>query len=425
LIFVFVALTNQKQHQSLYLTIGALIGLLIGFALGLWNNQTQSFIKIVSWSELFGKVWLCALITLAVPLVSAYLYHVVSSVAKGRVAGKIGLHALWFHLIIMAVGMAFTLSMSYGFSEVITGGIVIAKDDIIPTHVELSFEAPALILYVDFAQTFMAKLILPMLIIVVLVGMVLSRFFPAQNLNVLRASTMVSEKSFRAMTVLIFIMPFAAFALSFALASTSGYTLAGVIGRYVLVLIIMLFVFTLVLYVIAAFFGQVPLFRFARALLPAQLVAASTRSSLATMPVLMTQAEMAAGIPVAVTGLVIPFSISVFRLNRAISSIFSYVFLTAIYNIPTDFWSTVLFLLLIMVLSFGSPGVPSGGKLATMPVFLALGVPLEMVILLKAIDAVPDVFKTVLNVTEVMTIASMVTRSNAMEIQPLTIDGHA
>jgi Na+/H+-dicarboxylate symporter len=50
-----------------------------------------------------------------------------------------------------------------------------------------------------------------------------------------------------------------------------------------------------------------------------------------------------------------------------------------------------------------------------MPVFLALGVPLEMIVLTKAIDIIPDMFKTVLNVTESMTIASLVARSNEPE----------
>jgi Na+/H+-dicarboxylate symporter len=58
-----------------------------------------------------------------------------------------------------------------------------------------------------------------------------------------------------------------------------------------------------------------------------------------------------------------------------------------------------------------------GGKLATMPMFLAMGIPLEMLVLLKAIDVIPDIFKTVLNVTEVMTIDSLVTRSNALVLK--------
>jgi len=54
----------------------------------------------------------------------------------------------------------------------------------------------------------------------------------------------------------------------------------------------------------------------------------------------------------------------------------------------------------------------SGSKLATMPVFVALGVPLEMIVFTKAIDVIPDMFKTVLNVIESMTITLLVTQSN-------------
>jgi Na+/H+-dicarboxylate symporter len=244
---------------------------------------------------------------------------------------------------------------------------------------------------------------------------VLSRYFRSRH-EYWRARVLAfSEKTSTAMYRLLLLLPVAAFTLSFSLTAKHGYTLAGVMGQYVAALIGMLIVFILVLYLIALSFGAVPPAVFASALLPAQLVAASTRSSLATMPALLTGAEQGAGIPPHVSRLVIPFSVSVFRINRAITSVFSYVFFTSLYNIPTDVVSTVLFLGLIMALSFGSPGLPSGGKLATMPVFLALGVPLEMIVLTKAIDIIPDMFKTVLNVTESMTIASLVARSNEPE----------
>jgi Na+/H+-dicarboxylate symporter len=63
-----------------------------------------------------------------------------------------------------------------------------------------------------------------------------------------------------------------------------------------------------------------------------------------------------------------------------------------------------------LMLSFGSPGIPSGGFMISLPFYLAAGAPIEGVVLLRAVDAVPDIFKTVVNVTADMTAATIVER---------------
>ena len=52
-----------------------------------------------------------------------------------------------------------------------------------------------------------------------------------------------------------------------------------------------------------------------------------------------------------------------------------------------------------ILVSFTTPGVPSAGSVATLPVYLAFGIPIEGVVILNAVEAIPDIFKTVLNVT--------------------------
>jgi Na+/H+-dicarboxylate symporter len=65
---------------------------------------------------------------------------------------------------------------------------------------------------------------------------------------------------------------------------------------------------------------------------------------------------------------------------------------------------------MMMITSFGSPGLPQTGNVYSLPVFLAAGIPLEGVVLLKALDAIPDVFKTILNVTETAAVTSVTVR---------------
>lgn len=409
------ATTNKGSFNSALI---ALLALITGFVSGwLVNEHQENWNEIIYGAELTGKVWLTLLITLAIPLAGAYLYSIVSSMSNGRLAGKIGFHALVFHVLIMILGMGFTLSVGHFITDYITAGLtLLSRTDAPDLATDGTGAVYQLITWTDAIQTSLAPIILPALLVFAVTALIITRFYKRKRDRWLQRVHNLSEKASTAMNGLLLLLPVAALTLSFALTARFGYTLAGMMGQYVLALIGMLVAFTLILYLIAKSFGAVSFGVFARAIFPAQLVAASTRSSLATMPALLASAEQGAGIPPSVSRLVIPFSVSVFRLNRAITSIFSYVFFTALYTIPTDGASTLLFLGLILVLSFGSPGLPSGGKLVTMPVFLALGVPLEMIVLTKAIDVIPDMFKTVLNVTEGMTIASLVTRSNELEL---------
>jgi Na+/H+-dicarboxylate symporter len=205
-------------------------------------------------------------------------------------------------------------------------------------------------------------------------------------------------------------LPLAVFVLIFPLATKTGFTLVGVAGLNIVALSVLLLVFLVLIYLMVGFWGNITVGKFAKAMVQPQIVAASTRSSLATIPALMETAEFKMGIPKTVTAVIVPFFISVFRMNRAISSPFHYLFLSYVYGLPLNFGMLLIFLGLQVVISFGSPGIPSGGKMTNLPLYLAAGIPLEGYILLKAVDAIPDIFKTLLNVTQVMVVSSIVAK---------------
>jgi Na+/H+-dicarboxylate symporter len=102
--------------------------------------------------------------------------------------------------------------------------------------------------------------------------------------------------------------------------------------------------------------------------------------------------------------------VSTFKVNRTISAPFKLLFLAHLFGIPVSPAFLVIFIASVVVLSFSSPGIPSGGFLTTLPVYLAAGLPIEGLILLKAVDSVPDIFKTLVNVTADMSAAAIVAR---------------
>jgi Na+/H+-dicarboxylate symporter len=209
---------------------------------------------------------------------------------------------------------------------------------------------------------------------------------------------------------LISVMPIAVLALTIGLTARSGPIVASGIGYFIVLSSVLLILFTLLLYPITVLGTATPLRRLARALAPAQAVAAGTRSSLASLPALLESAEARLGLPASTASFVLPLSVSVFKLNRTISSPLKLLFLAHMFGIPLAPQTVVVFVLAVTVLSFGSPGIPSGGSMVTLPFYLAAGLPLEGVVLLTAVDAIPDIFKTLLNVTADMSVAVLVTR---------------
>jgi len=143
-------------------------------------------------------------------------------------------------------------------------------------------------------------------------------------------------------------------------------------------------------------------------------VAVGTRSSLASLPALIQGAEGGLGMPRPVSGFVLPLSVATFKVNTSISSVTKFLFLAAAYGIDLDLPRVVTFVVASLMLSFGSPGVPTApGSVTRLPAYLAAGIPLEGVVLLSAVDAVPDIFKTLLNVTADMSVATIVARWGA------------
>ncbi|MBI5709222.1 MAG: cation:dicarboxylase symporter family transporter [Candidatus Eisenbacteria bacterium] len=226
----------------------------------------------------------------------------------------------------------------------------------------------------------------------------------------------------QAMSVLLrwilWLMPPGIFCLTYVLAVRAGPASAGAVGIFVTLDSALLVGFTLLLYPLVMAVGRVPMRRFARAVAPAQTVAASTRSSLASLPALVRGAERQLGLPAAVTGLVLPLSVATFKMNRTISSTAKLLFLAHVYGVPLAPVQVATFVATVLLLSFSTPGIPSVGSVQTLPVYLSFGIPVEGVLILGAVDAIPDVFKTVLNVTADMGATALVARMAGIKAAP-------
>jgi Na+/H+-dicarboxylate symporter len=187
-----------------------------------------------------------------------------------------------------------------------------------------------------------------------------------------------------------------------------GAAAAGAIIVYILSCVVALAIAIVLLYVIMWRVAGVPLGTLAPALLPAQTIAFTSRSSLAAMPVLLTDIQQKLGVSPSVAGFVLPLCASIFKLNSPITWPLGAVLVSQLYGVEFSGTSLVIFAIGSVILSLTVPGIPSGGFFVQAPLYLAVGLPPEGLGILIAVDFIPDLFKTLLNLTSYASTALLV-----------------
>jgi len=195
--------------------------------------------------------------------------------------------------------------------------------------------------------------------------------------------------------------PVGVFALALGVGLHAGFGAAAVLGQYVVVVSLVILGGTLLLYPIVAIAGRPDVRRFALEIAPVQVVAASTQSSLATLPAMIECAREGLGIPARVAHLVLPLAVAVFRYTSPLGNLAVCFFIAALYGLEPGLPQVVTAILVAFAVSVAAVGLPGQVSFITSvaPICLALGLPLELLGILIAVEIVPDIFRTIGNVT--------------------------
>jgi Na+/H+-dicarboxylate symporter len=334
--------------------------------------------------------------------VATYLLVSLHRLLQSKAIGKLALRGIGIHIIMLVLGALLSVASSLLSLEIITpASSAWVETTALKTSLTLTLQLSAI-------QTGLARIIIPVILITIGIAVILN-FFPWARVQVVAVATRANKLLFAGLHYLFMALPLSVTCLAMIITTRNGALLVGVAGFYIIGVCAILGVAIIIQYVAIVFFGHTSLKNFFRALLPAQFVAASTCSSLATLPALLVSVKRM-GIPDEIAGSAVPVFISFFRVNLMVANPFSFFLLSHLYNLPIDLPNVIFFLGMMMITSFGSPGLPQTGNVYSLPVFLAAGIPLEGVVLLKALDAIPDVFKTILNVTETAAVTSVTVR---------------
>jgi Na+/H+-dicarboxylate symporter len=253
----------------------------------------------------------------------------------------------------------------------------------------------------------------PLILFTLILALAIARSPEPTRAPLVGLARALGDAMLRVVRWVVLAAPIGVFALVLPLAAHLGSAVAGAIGIYVAAYSLASVVFIILLYPVVAMFGGVPIGRFARAALPAQLIAFSSSSSIASLPALIESGERGLGLPTRITGFVLPVAVSTFKVAAPVSWTIGALFVGWFYGIPLHARELATVAFAAVFLAFAVPGVPRGAFILLTPLFVAIGLPAEGIGILIAVDALPDTFATALNVTGDLAAAALVARADA------------
>jgi proton glutamate symport protein len=374
-----------------------------------WFRDVERFVTPV------GALWLAALQMLLLPLIVSQLLSAITGAGggAGREIGRLGLRTILLFVLMLFVAGALTLVLCEPVVALYDAGPAFAASVAPPPAGGADGARGDTQLPTNLVESARKGQIFPLLIFAALLGAAVTRLPDERRIPLTNLFRGFAEAMMIVVRWILVFTPAGVFALSYASALDAGGAVAGMMGAFIVLVCAMLALFTVLLYPVTAIAAKVPVRTFAKAVAPAQLVAVSTLSSIAALPALVQGGIDHLKLPPRFTGFVLPLCVSVFKINRTVSSTAKLVFLAHVYGIPLSAWTIVVFMVSVTLLSFGAAGVPNGGQaFSTLPAYVAAGLPIEGVILLEATSMAPDMLKTVLNVTGDMSVAAILSRSS-------------
>jgi proton glutamate symport protein len=252
---------------------------------------------------------------------------------------------------------------------------------------------------------------LPLIVFALVLGLALLKVPEESRSRVTVFFRGISESMLVLVRWLLVVAPIGVFALAVPLVARLGLAAIGALATYVILVSLAAGVFIVgILYPAAAWFGGMSIRDFARAALPAQAVAFSSRSSLAALPALIDTARDTLNLPEEIYGFFIPLATVVFRSGAAVGLTIGTVFIGRVYGVDISTSQLATIVATAIVTSFSIPGIPGGSIIAMVPVLSAVGLPVEGIGILLGVDTIPDMFRTTANVTGQLAAATIVGR---------------
>jgi proton glutamate symport protein len=414
---------NLAMHWKIL--IGMVLGLLFGL---LMKNLGQNEL-VVDWIKPFGTIFINLLKMIAVPLIVVSLIVGLADLKDISKLSKLGSRTVLFYLCSTVVAVTIGLVLA----NTIKPGSYVNEESRISLlenfsgdasqKIELAVKAknsgPLQPLIDIVPDNFFKALsdngsMLQVILFVILIGIGLILIEEKKSKPVIEFFKGLNEVIMKIIDIIMLFSPYGVFALMAALmVEIPDFSTLGALGIYGLTVLLGLFVMAFVFYpTLLMIFAKVNPIKFFKAIAPAQLLAFSTSSSAATLPITMECVTENLGVDEEVSSFVLPLGATVnmdgTSLYQAVAAIF---IAQAMLPEALDLQTQLMIVVTATLASIGSAAVPSAGMVMLVIVLGQAGIPEAGLALIFAIDRPLDMCRTVVNVTSDSTIATIVAKS--------------
>lgn len=397
--------------RFLPLSTRILLGLIAGFCFGaiapLINSQFAS--HSADLLEPLGSVWLSALRLTVLPLVFALLVTGVGTVNRNASGGRIAARSMGLFVALLCFSALVAAVLTPALLTVlpVDPAAAAALREGAGQNAPGASQVPTLhdwllsLMPANIVEAMARGDVLQVVIFALLFGFAVARIAPAPRDTLLGFFQAVVETMLVIVRWVLWVAPLGVFALASAVGRRGGFAAAGALGHYLALVCFAATVVTLALYPWVRWGGRMPMGRFARAIVPAQVLAFSTQSSLACLSAMIDVARSGLRLAPSVSSVTLPMAVSLFRFTSPVINLSVVLFVAHVSGVPIGVAQLIAGVAVAVVTNFAIVGLPSQITFftTTVPISYAMGVPTSILPLLLAIEVIPDLFRTVGNVT--------------------------
>ena len=423
--------TTKRGGIPLY--VWMLIGFLVGLGGGLYVNLNG--LEVLPWVmeivKAVGQIFLKLLFMLVLPLLFAALAVGVAEMGDLKSLGRVGLKTLVFTIMVSAIAVGIGLGMVNWFQPGVGVDPALAQQLLadgaegargIVGNAPEKIEAGQFFLDMipsNIVTAAAENQILPVMVFALIfgIGMVMAKSPATDRLQ--ESLQGVFEVMMKLINLVVKLAPLAIAALMFNLAAVFGWELLVRLGAYAGVAIGAMAIHMFVVYpLLVLIFGGMSPFRFFNGVREPFVVAFSTASSNATLPIAIKAAEEKLKLPRKISRFVLTVGATANQNGTALFEGVTVLFLAQFFGVDLNLQQQLVVMLVCILGGIGTAGVPAGSLPVIALILTMVGVPAEGIGLILGVDRFLDMCRTTLNVTGDLVAATVVSRGETDAVVP-------
>jgi len=363
--------------------------------------------QLIGIAEPIGGMWLNALQMTIVPLVVALLITGIAASAKAARASRLAARAIIFFVVFLFISSITAAVLMPLFLHLVP----LPAESAASLRSALTASAPvgAAPTFSDFIRSIVPSnpvaaasenAILPLIVFTLVFAFAMVRLPEEPRERLVGFFQAIADTMLVVIGWVLWIGPIGVFALAYVVGARAGSTAFNALAHYVVIITAVGSVIWLSAWLVALFGARISPLRFTRAIASSQALALSTQSSLACLPP-MLRAAGKLGVPVAASGVVLPMAVALFRATGPVMNFGVAIYIAYWFGIELTPTQMALGILAGATTTMGAVGIPGQASFITSiaPICIAMGVPIEPLALLIAVEPIPDIMRTMGNVS--------------------------